>query len=291
MTSSEGLLQILLTLVLAITAVNCQLYHGFDDDSVFLVELLPTFEMPDMMIGYQQQPSHHGYQVPKVRIVKKEEPFFHAPRHGRRNKRSQPPATRIESKAYAKKYFSHRRPRLARADDDTGVKMQMRRRPKESRSRNKRQAVKRRDDTVSGKSSGDLVWHWKGSNKKGRKVVRARPERRNRVGRPAISTKERISAQSFEEPSKRDKKKKRSEIPRDPLESPVIRLAVAVALGALVTCGVYAVATLIAMMFPSFFGQDEDEKGEEDILGAFSSTKPVRYVPVPMAPSSETSMI
>lgn len=293
MPSSEGLLQIILTLILAITAARGQLYHGFDDnDDAYLVELLL---MADPMA--MEPPMLHGYGAPSVRIVKREEPFFKTHRPTRRS--GLPAPRRIESKAYANKYFEHRQPRLKRMPveyEPMKGKMGM---PAASEKRSggmrrvKRQPVGK---GVKAESSGDLVWHWRGDKKKHVK----KPATRNRVGRPVVNS-ERVSAQFYDpyssdaEPLVKNKKRTRygkkpklEEPTSDPLESPAIRLAVAVALGALVTCGVYAIASLIAMMFPSYFGNMDDDS--EDILSSFSSTKPVRYVPVPVV-NSETAMI
>ena len=76
-----------------------------------------------------------------------------------------------------------------------------------------------------------------------------------------------------------------NEMEKDPLESAWVRLGVSLAFGALVTFGVYAIASFICFLFPKFFADDDD------ILA-----RPVRYVPVPVvqgakAASHDTTMV
>jgi len=253
--------------------------------------------------------NNNGSERKQLQVIHKEEPFFQ-PRRGSSKKNEREACRRIESKEYASKYFAHRRPIMKSAATLPKKNGRARRGAQRMMSKVKNCRECKPNERVwrvqrviiQPPMNEGPVWTWKsqgiadgprnkGTSKgcsKGKK--RGKPKKMYSTGPPKKNQKgykipdgynmplfmKRPSQPTFPEYAR--KKKPLDEEPehkKDPLESPWIRMAVAVALGALVTCGVYAIASLVCMCFPGFFGSDDD-----DILG--SDGRPVRYVPVPV---------
>lgn len=325
------LLTCVLSSVLAFLA-NCQLYHGFElpDEPFFDAEPweydLMVFDPPlNRFVPYAPFPQ------PMRRRVSTS---FFKPMPADKPESTESPARKIESKAYAKKYFGHRRPvvrsRHGRRQVDPveqetrhimkqmAIKRRERGEEDEKVPREEKRRSRYQDDLVLQKIAslnGDSVRKQvrrvsRGINRaiQSARLPRVRfALRRNTVGPlateplPAVLMKD-PKRKRHEDKQRRLKRRRDEEAKRkrrfwpfsesdrrerpvrldapDPLESPLVRLAVAVALGALVTCGIYAVAGFICLLFPGFFGDDKEASGYE-LLSGEEAARPVRQIPLP----------